>query len=167
VGELSLHTGEVVGSIPTAPTSEHHRKYCFYPSHDKRHLKRQCRTMQEPAHSFRGKSGEFDLAPFTVKFRPYKVADPSSSESACWLQLRQRLRYRDWRLGNRPLAPLSLLKSSTGKGAFSQVAGTQKDSVLEPTSPYWHRSLEGDRYSARLIAGSLTLMTAPSSSLCP
>jgi hypothetical protein len=31
-------------------------------------LKRECRTMQEPAHSFRGKSGEFDLAPFMVKF---------------------------------------------------------------------------------------------------
>jgi hypothetical protein len=26
--------------------------------------------MREPAHSFRGKPGEFDLAPFMVKFGP-------------------------------------------------------------------------------------------------
>jgi hypothetical protein len=29
-GERSLHTGEVVGSIPTAPTSEYHGRHCAF-----------------------------------------------------------------------------------------------------------------------------------------
>jgi hypothetical protein len=58
--------GSEVRSLYRPPSQIAINSYLF-DSFGKRRSKPQCRTRQELAHSFRGKPGEFDLAPFMVK----------------------------------------------------------------------------------------------------
>ena len=70
-GERSLHTGEVVGSIPTAPTSRLLNKSRLSRLWRAQRLATRGRTWQEHAPTIRGKTGEYVLRLFASKICPY------------------------------------------------------------------------------------------------
>ena len=65
-GERSLHTGEVVGSIPTAPTTDYPTNQSISGFSQAWRFATRGRTLQEHAATIRGKSGEFVLKTFSV-----------------------------------------------------------------------------------------------------
>jgi hypothetical protein len=71
IGKRSLHTGEVVGSIPTAPTSNWLINQRLSRVSRGHRLATRSRTPHEHAPTIRGKSGEYVLGVFASKICPY------------------------------------------------------------------------------------------------
>jgi hypothetical protein len=66
-GERSLHTGEVVGSIPTAPTTKSSDLLGFSANHQNQLATVRDATKREHDGSNRGKSGDFDHRSFEMR----------------------------------------------------------------------------------------------------
>jgi hypothetical protein len=72
-GGRSLHTGEVVGSIPTAPTIDYLIKQRLSRFRPLQVMAVRGRTRQERAPTIRGKSGDFVLWAFTADKRGHRL----------------------------------------------------------------------------------------------
>src|SRR5262249_18054780 len=90
-GERSLHTGEVVGSIPTAPTTKSSDLLGFSANHQNQLATVRDATKREHDGSSRGKSGDFDHRSFEIAGGTNKSSWSGRQERACPRQARARL----------------------------------------------------------------------------